>query len=152
MQGTFMGINNLVFQVVNLNSYLAYNSYLAFQPDLEQGQESGENTKEGGTARRWSQKGQPAKASKVDCAEETDATKKKLLLKMYISVLSSPPMILFLLSHLLLNLGISSFFAFTPDRAIQFGGLSKAESSLLLSIIGVSNCLGRIVFGRLLDK
>ena len=52
MQGTFMGINNLVFQVVNLNSYLAYNSYLAFQPDLEQGQESGENTKEGGCGRR----------------------------------------------------------------------------------------------------
>ena len=76
-------------------------------------------------------------ASKMLSVEETHVTKRKLLLKLYISVLSSPPMILFLLSQLLLNLGITAFFAFTPDRAIKSGGLSKSESSILLSIIGV---------------
>ena len=136
MQGTFMGINNLACQVVNLNFCLVNNTCLAVLPKVEQGKESGENTREE--------------------AEETNAAKKKVLfskiLKSYISVLSSPAMLLFLLMHFLLDLGISSFFAFSPDRAIQFGGLTKGESSLLLSIIGVSNCLGRIVFGRLLDK
>ena len=149
MHGTFKGINNLAFQVVNLNSYLVYNSYLAFQPEDEQGKE---NTKEEETLRRWSQKRRKVEAAKVDCAEETDEAKKKLLRNLYISVLSSPSMLLLLLSHFLLNLGISSFFSFSPDKAIQFGKLTKGESSLLLSIIGVSNCVGRIVFGRLLDK
>ena len=151
MQGTFKGINNLAFQVVNLNSYLVYNSYLAFQPEDE---EVGENRKEEESLRRWSQKRRcKEEAAKVDCAaEETDEAKKKLLWNLYISILSSPSMLLLLLSHFLLNLGISSFFSFSPDKAIQFGGLSKGESSLLLSIIGVSNCIGRIVFGRLLDK
>ena len=57
-----------------------------------------------------------------------------------------------LLSHFLIHLGIFSYFSFSTDRAIQFGGLSKGESSLLLSIIGVSNCLGRVLFGQLLDR
>ena len=93
---------------------------------------------------------------KEKTAKETenalDATEKKFSLKSYTSVLSSPPMLLLLLSHFLLHLGIFSYFSFSTDRAIQFGGVSKGESSLLLSIIGVSNCLGRIVFGQMLDR
>ena len=92
------------------------------------------------------------KAAKAYSAEETEVTKKKFSLKVYTSVLSSPGMLLLLLSHFLIHLGIFSYFSFSTDRAIQFGGLSKGESSLLLSIIGVSNCLGRVLFGQLLDR
>ena len=91
------------------------------------------------------------KARKADVGE-MDVTRKKFSLKLYTSVLSSPAMLLLLLSHFLIHLGIFSYFSFSTDRAIQFGGLSKGESSLLLSIIGVSNCLGRVLFGQLLDR
>ena len=95
-----------------------------------------------------------AKEGTMEESQHSDVAKKpkKSLLKMYTSVLSSPPMLLNLL-HVFLNyLGISSFYSLSTDRAIKFGGVSKAESSLLLSIIGVSNCLGRVVFGQLLDR
>ena len=95
-----------------------------------------------------------AKEGSMDESQHSDVAKKpkKSLLKMYTSVLSSPPMLLNLL-HVFLNyLSISSFYSLSIDRAIKFGGVSKAESSLLLSIIGVSNCLGRVVFGQLLDR
>ena len=91
------------------------------------------------------------KEGAMEVSQDSDVAKKSLL-KMYTSVLSSPPMLLNLL-HVFLNyLGISSFYSLSTDRAIKFGGVSKAESSLLLSIIGVSNCLGRVVFGQLLDR
>ena len=92
-----------------------------------------------------------AKEGTMEESQHSDVAKKSLL-KMYTSVLSSPPMLLNLL-HVFLNyLGISSFYSLSTDRAIKFGGVSKAESSLLLIIIGVSNCLGSVVFGQLLDR
>ena len=87
----------------------------------------------------------------MEVSQHSDVAKKSSL-KMYTSVLSSPPMLLLLLSHFLTRLGISSFLSLSTDRVIQFGGVSKAQSSLLLSIIGVSNCLGSVVFGQLLDR
>ena len=131
LEGTFRGIDNL-----------------AFQYEVEQG-------KLGFNQRKIVEDKKTPK-EKEKAAKETenalDATEKKFSLKSYTSVLSSPPMLLLLLSHFLLHLGIFSYFSFSTDRAIQFGGLSKGESSLLLSIIGVSNCLGRIVFGQMLDR
>ena len=91
------------------------------------------------------------KEGTMEVSQHSDVAKKSSL-KMYTSVLSSPPMLLLLLSQFLTNLGIYSFYSLSTDRVIKFGGLSKAESSLLLSIIGVSSCLGRVVFGQLLDR
>ena len=91
------------------------------------------------------------KEGAMEVSQDSDVAKKSSL-KMYTSVLSSPPMLLLLLSHFLLHLGIFSYFSFSTDRAIQFVGLTKGESSVLLSIIGVSNCLGRVLFGQLLDR
>ena len=106
------------------------------ETEIEQGKvPAGENTKEERTS-----------AGEKECAE------KKLQLKLHISALSSPAMLLFLLSQFLIGLGIDASFSFSPDRALQVGGLSKAQISLLLSIIGVSNCVGRIFFGWLLDR
>ena len=91
------------------------------------------------------------KEGTMEVSQDSDVAKKSSL-KMYTSVLSSPPMLLNLLCHLLNYIGIGAFYSLSTDRAIKFGGLSKAESSLLLSIIGVSSCLGRGVFGQLLDR
>ena len=126
---------------------------MAFQYEVEQGK-LGFNQRKMVKDKGSEDKKTPKEKEKA--AKETenalDATEKKFSLKSYTSVLSSPSMLLLLLSHFLLHLGIFSYFSFSTDRAIQFGGLSKGESSLLLSIIGVSNCLGRIVFGQMLDR
>ena len=92
------------------------------------------------------------KPSKETEAKPIKETKAASSLKSYIAVLSSPSMILLLTSHFLVHLGIFSVFTFSTDRAVQSGGVTHSESSLLLSIMGVSNCLGRIVFGQVLDK
>ena len=136
LEGTFRGIDNLAFQYEAEQGKLGFNQRKMVK---DKGSEDKNTPKE-----------------KEKAAKETenafDATEKKFSLKSYTSVLSSPSMLLLLLSHFLLHLGIFSYFSFSTDRAIQFGGLSKGESSLLLSIIGVSNCLGRIVFGQMLDR
>jgi len=133
IEGIFRGVDNM-----------------AFQYEVEQQVKHGQNTC--GKESEMKEKCKKTKEGTMEhSAVETDVAKKSSL-KMYTSVLSSPAMLLLLLSHFLLHLGIFSFFSFSTDRAIQFGGLSKAESSLLLSIIGVSNCLGRVVFGQLLDR
>ena len=91
------------------------------------------------------------KEGTMEVSQHSDVAKKSSL-KMYTSVLSSLPMLLNLLCVFLNYLGISAFYSLSTDRAIKFGGVSKAESSLLLIIIGVSNCLGSVVFGQLLDR
>ena len=65
-------------------------------------------------------------------------------------ILQSPTMILLLISHFLMHLGIFAAFSFTADRAISFG-ITPHHTSLLLSGMGISNCVGRIAFGKLLD-
>ena len=134
IEGTFKGINSMRASTMRFSS-MKGNVF-----EYEREREMTEKTKERIT-----------KAANADSAEETDEAKGKTL-KLYTSVLSSPAMILLLLSHFLLHLGIFAYFSFSTDRAIQFVGLNKGESSVLLSIIGVSNCLGRVLFGQLLDR
>ena len=69
----------------------------------------------------------------------------------YKELLSSPPMILLLFSHLLVNLGIFSNFSFMADHAVQHG-MDINNTGLLLSVMGGANCAGRIIFGFLLDR
>ena len=117
---------------------------MAFQHDSE-----GQNTSE--KESEMKERYENTKERTMEVPQHSDVAKKSWL-SMYTSVLSSPPMLLLLLSHFLTRLGISSFLSLSTDRVIQFGGVSKAQSSLLLSIIGVSNCLGSVVFGQLLDR
>ena len=60
-------------------------------------------------------------------------------------------MILLLFSHLLVNLGIFSNFSFMADHAVQHG-MDINNTGLLLSAMGGANCVGRIIFGFLLDR
>jgi MCP family monocarboxylic acid transporter-like MFS transporter 13/MCP family monocarboxylic acid transporter-like MFS transporter 12 len=62
-----------------------------------------------------------------------------------------PSILLLLLSHFLFSIGVFSSFTFSTDRAVV-RGLSPAQASFLLSLMGVCNCLGRVGFGLLLDR
>merc|ERR1719319_1269355 len=82
----------------------------------------------------------------IQTEDEEKKPEDKITLRSYTRALSSPSMLLLPLSHFLLHLGIFSTFSFSSDRAVQ-AGLTLSQSSLLLSIMGASNCLGRILFG-----
>ena len=60
-------------------------------------------------------------------------------------------LLILLASHFLFNIGIFTAFSFTTDRAI-LRGLNGGSSSLLLSLMGISNCVGRVIFGLILDR
>ena len=70
----------------------------------------------------------------------------------YLVLLRSPSLVLLLTSHFLLHLGIFAAFHFTYDRAAVEFGLGDSVASLLLSTMGAANCVGRVVWGRLLDR
>jgi len=86
---------------------------------------------------------------KIEKEEKTENLRS--LKESFLMVFQSRAMVLLLISHFLLHLGIFAAFSFTTDRAMMFG-ISKYNTSLLLSIMGVSNCLGRILFGKILDR
>ena len=90
------------------------------------------------------------KTERINTEKEEDTENLQNLKESFIVVFQSPAMVLLLLSHFLLHLGIFAAFSFTTDRAVQFG-ISKYHTSILLSIMGVANCLGRILFGKILD-
>ena len=68
----------------------------------------------------------------------------------YGKIFRSPAMVTLLASHFLFNIAINAAFAFTADRAILLG-IDRQDTSFLLSIMGISNCCGRIIFGKVLD-
>jgi len=95
---------------------------------------------------------------KISTSENEDKTKSETnsnilvsIKQSYQRVFQSRAMIILLASHFLMHLGIFAAFSFSTDRAVQFG-ISKHQTSILLSIMGVSNCLGRIIFGKILDR
>lgn len=64
--------------------------------------------------------------------------------------LRSPALLLLLLSHFLVNVNLGVVGTFVFDRSLQ-GGLDPGEAGLVLSAMGVANCLGRVLFGRVVD-
>ena len=83
-----------------------------------------------------------------DVEEKED---KESVAELLLSMFKSVPMMCLLISHFLIHLGIFVTFTFYSDRAAMFG-ISRNNSTALLSIMGVSNFLGRIIFGKLLDQ
>lgn len=72
------------------------------------------------------------------------------LLVSYASIFQSAEMVVLLLSHFLMHIAIFAAFSFTADRATNLG-IDVHDTSHLLSIMGISNCAGRILFGKVLD-
>uniref|UniRef100_A0A0M3HMI4 MFS domain-containing protein n=2 Tax=Ascaris TaxID=6251 RepID=A0A0M3HMI4_ASCLU len=68
-----------------------------------------------------------------------------------IELLKEPVMMLLCLSNLLGMLGFYVPFMFVIDMAAE-KGISKENASLLLSVVGIMNTLGRIAFGWIADR
>lgn len=66
------------------------------------------------------------------------------------SLLKDWAFVLFLISNVFTNLGFNAPFLFIPDRAMEFG-FSNTRSHFLVSIVGIANTVGRILFGYLAD-
>ena len=59
---------------------------------------------------------------------------------------------LILTSEFLWWLAVFCALSFTADRALQRGVTDLAGSTVLLSIMGITNCVGRLVMGPIIDK
>lgn len=60
--------------------------------------------------------------------------------------------LLILTSQFLWWLAVFCALSFTADRAVQRGITDLAGSTVLLSIMGITNCIGRLVWGPIIDK
>lgn len=58
---------------------------------------------------------------------------------------------LFAISNLLTSIGFCVPYAYVPDRAGEHG-IDKRNAAFLLSVIGIANMVGRVVFGWIADR
>ena len=58
--------------------------------------------------------------------------------------------ILFAVSNLLTSIGFVVPYIFLPNRGLRYG-FSSSQSSWLISMVGISNTVGRVVFGYIAD-
>lgn len=59
--------------------------------------------------------------------------------------------VLFAVSNLLTSIGYCVPYVFLPDRAVMMEIADKRQASFLISIVGITNTVGRIVFGYIAD-
>ena len=69
----------------------------------------------------------------------------------YLMLLRNTAVLLLLISSFLVDLGVFSVPVFTTDRA-EAWGLDSTTTSFMLSIIGITNCLGCVLWGPVMDK
>ena len=55
-----------------------------------------------------------------------------------------------MLANFFFTSALCSVYDYTLERAVEFG-LDKEDSSLLLSVLGITNCVGVVLTGKLLD-
>ncbi|XP_054711482.1 monocarboxylate transporter 12-like [Uloborus diversus] len=67
------------------------------------------------------------------------------------SLLRDPVFLLFAVSNFLTSIGFNVPYVYTKDRAAELG-IGGEQASLLLSVIGVSNTVGRVTLGFLSDR
>ena len=65
---------------------------------------------------------------------------------MHFRLLLDVVFLLFVVSGLLANIGLVVPYIFLPNRGLLLG-LSSSQSSWLMSVVGISNIVGRLVFG-----
>ncbi|WKY10498.1 hypothetical protein Q1695_002671 [Nippostrongylus brasiliensis] len=109
-----------------------------------------------GSLREESASAQLRTAKEVDASESSEnvdgADMYKTASKMVaLGLLADPVFLLFCVSNLLTSLGFNSPLYFLPMHARQGVGLSSEEASHIISVYGLSNTLGRVVFGIVAD-
>ncbi|WAR28836.1 MOT9-like protein, partial [Mya arenaria] len=68
-----------------------------------------------------------------------------------ITIFKVAPFNLFMLSSFLYSLGYYVPYIYLPDTAIEFG-INELEAAWLLSIVGITNTVARVLFGFLSDR
>ncbi|KAL8586249.1 hypothetical protein ACOMHN_003764 [Nucella lapillus] len=66
------------------------------------------------------------------------------------SLLKNPVFLMFAISNFFTSIGFNMPFIFLPDRA-KLVGIDEERAAWLLSTIGITNTLGRVVFGFMAD-
>ncbi|XP_052104355.1 monocarboxylate transporter 12-like isoform X2 [Mytilus californianus] len=66
-------------------------------------------------------------------------------------LLTNPAFTIFVVSNYFTALGFNTPYVYLPDRAEE-KGMNQFDSAFLLSIIGISNTFGRIIFGWIADR
>ena len=67
------------------------------------------------------------------------------------TLFKNPIFVLFTISLLGFSFGYHTPYTYVPERAIAFG-IAPTKASLLISIMGISNVLARLLFGWIADK
>ena len=70
---------------------------------------------------------------------------------MDLTLLKDPVFLIFAISNLFTSIGFNVPFIYMPDRAILWG-IGEEQAAFLVSVIGISNTVGRVVFGFLSDR
>ncbi|XP_059175113.1 monocarboxylate transporter 12-B-like [Physella acuta] len=68
-----------------------------------------------------------------------------------LSLLKNPVFLMFAVSNFFTSIGFNMPFIFLPDRA-KLAGIDADKAALLLSVIGIANTAGRVIFGFLSDR
>lgn len=84
----------------------------------------------------------------VSCSPETKDTLKAML---DLSLLKDPIFILFTLSNFFTSIGFNVPYVYIVSKATDLG-ISNDKASMLLSVIGIANTVGRIILGYVSDK
>ncbi|CAG5118330.1 unnamed protein product [Candidula unifasciata] len=95
-----------------------------------------------------SEKGEKKAAGCLDLSEEFRTTMKDML---SVSLLKNPVFLMFAFSNFFTSIGFNMPFIFLPDRA-KLAGIDEDKAALLLSVIGIANTAGRVIFGFLSDR
>lgn len=83
------------------------------------------------------------------CSSEMEAALCEMI---NFNLLKSPVFLLFALSNFFTSVGFNVPYVYTKDRAVEALQMPEDTASLLLSCIGLSNTLGRVLLGYLSDK
>lgn len=94
-------------------------------------------------------------ASKQEIITQTKSTKNTTLSffsrHFDFGLLTNPIFTIFVVSNCCTCLGFNAPYVYLPDRAEE-KGMNKLDSAFLLSVIGISNTFGRILFGWIADR
>jgi len=66
-------------------------------------------------------------------------------------LLKDPLFLMFAISNFCTSVGFCVPYMYLPDRAIQLG-MTEQQGAFLISVVGIANTVGRVVFGWLSDR
>ena len=82
------------------------------------------------------------------CSNEIESTFREM---MDFSLLKEPLFLMFAISNFLTSIGFCVPYIFLPDRAMMLN-IDEDKAAFLISVIGIANTVGRVVFGFLSDR